>query len=242
MKIAVTQTKPVTGNIRQNIKNHKRLVDLGVRRGAELIFFPELSLTGYEPRLAKELAIDPDDHRLDGFQDFSNGKQITIGVGAPTKSAAGTCISMLLFQPVQARQLYSKQHLHADELPFFVCGRDSPGIIGAEPKIALAICYEISVLEHAELASRNGAKIYVASVAKFVRGIDKAVSRLAEIAGTHSMTVLMSNCIGECDGSECAGKSSVWNDQGGLVGQLDDSSEGILIFDTATQSVMKELI
>jgi predicted amidohydrolase len=214
-------------------------VEGGILDGADLIVFPELSLTGYEPQLARELAMDQDDHRLDEFQRISDTRQVTIGVGAPTKAPAGTCISMILFHPHQSRGVYSKQHLHADEEPFFVRGQRSAGLIGDNNGIALAICYELSVPVHAENAFRNGAKFYVASVAKFVSGIGKAAARLAEIARSYSMTVLMANCIGECDGCQCAGKSSIWNDRGELIGQLDDATEGVLIFDTVTGKVIE---
>ncbi len=56
------------------------------------------------------------------------------------------------------------------------------------------------------------------------------------------MTVLMSNCVGHCDNFESAGKSSVWNDKGLLIGQLNDTNEGILIFDTDTQKLIEKTI
>jgi hypothetical protein len=56
------------------------------------------------------------------------------------------------------------------------------------------------------------------------------------------MTVLMSNCIGECDGIECGGKTSIWNNKGLLVGQLNDTDEGILIIDTDTQELIEKTI
>ena len=58
MKIAVAQTKPVTGDIDSNIKNHITLATVAADNGADIIIFPELSLTGYEPSLAKQLATD----------------------------------------------------------------------------------------------------------------------------------------------------------------------------------------
>jgi len=38
--------------------------------------------------------------------------------------------------------------------------------------------------------------------------------------------------------NECAGKSSVWNEKGELIGQLGAKEEGLIIFDTKS----KELI
>ena len=61
---------------------------------------------------------------------------------------------------------------------------------------------------------------------------------MSHIAKKHSLPVLMSNSIGPADNGVCAGKTSVWNNQGQLIGQLDDTNEGILIFDTETQEVV----
>ncbi|MDX1585202.1 MAG: hypothetical protein R3222_00600 [Balneolaceae bacterium] len=96
----------------------------------------------------------------------------------------------------------------------------------------MAICYEISVPAHAALAFTNDSRIYVASVAKFNGNIDNAIDRLEKIASDYSMTVLMSNSIGRSDGNMCAGKSSVWNKKGSLIGQFSDLKEGIVMIDT----------
>jgi predicted amidohydrolase len=242
MKIAVAQTRPVTGDIERNIAHHLALVRQALERGAEIIIFPELSLTGYEPTLAKKLAMSADDERLQVFQSLSDAEGITIGVGAPTRSEAGLHISLLLFQPCEPRRLYSKTYLHADEKPFFAPGNSSPHWELNATRFALAICYEISVPEHLETALQNRPEIYVASVAKFARGIDKALERLADIARAHSMIVLMANSVGPADGNECAGRTSIWGRSGNLLRQLDGTSEGILILDTKTGEVARELL
>jgi predicted amidohydrolase len=231
MKICVAQTNPIKGDIQRNIENHKKLIVKAVAQKAGLIIFPELSLTGYEPTLAKELAITKEDIRLTDFQILSNENEITIGVGAPTKSDSGTCISMILFQPNKPREIYSKKYLHADEEPFFVSGDNFPCLTIKETKIAFAICYEISIDKHIEDAFKNGATIYIASVAKFENGIEKALQRLAHIASKYKMSVLMSNCVGISDGHHCAGKTSIWNSKGVLINQLNDKEEDVLIVD-----------
>lgn len=241
MKICAVQTKPKKGDIRANIENHKNLINQATAQGAALIIFPELSLTGYEPTLAKDLAIERHDARLNDFQKISDAKAITIGVGAPTKEENGICISMLLFQPHKPPNIYSKTYLHADEEPFFVCGQSSPLLQVRNTNIALAICYEISVEEHLRSALEVKPAIYFASVAKSVNGINRALAGLSTIARDHSIPVLMSNSVGFADGSQCAGHTSVWNNRGLLVGQLDDSQEGLLIFDTVRQEIFKRM-
>ena len=53
MKIAVIQTRPVKGNIEFNIRDHARLTSQASASGANFVMFPELSVTGYEPTLAR---------------------------------------------------------------------------------------------------------------------------------------------------------------------------------------------
>jgi predicted amidohydrolase len=242
MRLCAAQSRPLKGDIHGNIAAHKLMIDLAVSNGADAVFFPELSLTGYEPTLAHDLAIEPGDSRLEEFQTISDAKRITIGVGVPARSDAGVCISLALFQPDTPTQIYSKQYLHPDEEPFFVAGQNIAALSVGPLRIAPAICYEISNPNHAGRAARDGAGIYVASVAKFVSGIDKALQRLSEIARRYSMTVLMANCVGVCDGCDCAGMTSVWNDNGVLLGQLNASDAGVLILDTNTQEVIDRTI
>ena len=242
MRLCAAQTRPIKGDIPANMAQHKQMIDLAVSEGIKLIIFPELSLTGYEPTLAKVLAVDQDDGRLNEFQAISDAHQMTIGVGVPTKHEEGICISMIFFQAHRERRVYSKTYLHSDEDPFFVGGRNSLHLQVNQTSIALAICYDISVSEHLESALTFGPDIYVASVAKFASGIDKALERLAGIARDSSMPVLMSNCVGLCDGSPCAGKSSIWDHEGSLIGQLNHADEGILIFDTDTHEVVERVI
>lgn len=235
MKICVAQTRPLKGDIRSNIDIHKKMISKAVANGTDMIIFPELSLTGYEPRLAKDLATDQDDARLDDFQKISNTNSITIGVGIPTKSNDGLHISMILFQPGQSRQVYSKKYLHPDEDPFFVPGANLTGLKIDNVNTALAICYELSIPEHAENAFKNGAQVYIASVAKTASGVEKAEKSLSEIARKYSCPVLMSNSVGPSDDFIAAGKTSVWNANGHLVAQLDGKNEDLLIYDTITQ-------
>ena len=240
MKIAVAQTRPIKGDISTNIKTHKKLIDLAISFKVDTIFFPELSITGYEPELAKELVTNQDDKEFDNFQEISNKNKITIGLGMPTKSNSGIKISMIIFQPDTPRQTYSKQQLHSDEFPYFVNGDEQIILTVDNKKIAPAICYESLQTDHSDNAKKLGAEIYVASVAKSQNGINKAMTHYPAVAKKFSIPVLMSNCVGFCDNFESVGQSSVWTKQGNLAGQLDEKSEGILIFDTETEKIIMQ--
>jgi predicted amidohydrolase len=238
MRICVAQTKPKKGDVQANANAHKKLIRLAVSNAADLIIFPELSLTGYEPTLAKQLAIRADDKSLDEFQAVSDVENITIGVGMPVISEQGVLITMIIFEPCKPRQTYFKQYLHPDEEPFFIRGHECV-FHGSNNSIALAICYELSIPEHSEKASEMGAEIYIASVAKSIEGVEGAITTLSRIASRYSMFALMANCVGECDETICGGRSSVWNREGVLLAQLDDRGEGLLIIDTDSQQVQQ---
>ncbi len=240
MRICIAQTKPIKGNIQKNVEIHKRIIDLAAFNNVDVIVFPELSLTGYEPELAERLSTSKDDVRFDEFQKISDFKKIIICVGVPIKSDNGILISMLIFQPTKSRIIYSKQYLHPGESSFFAAGINNQIFLEKEnQKIAFAICYETSVLEHSHYANNKGANIYIASVLNSNDSIDKDIKRLSETAKRHKMTVFMSNYAGISGGCTCAGKSSVWNKQGDLLDQLDAKTQGILIYDTETRETIK---
>lgn len=238
MKICTTQIRPFNGDVAKNIRKHLEFIELAVSKGADLIFFPELSLTGYEPGLAKKLAIPWDNKRLDCFQEIAESTNIIIGLGIPTRGNSGIHISMIFFQPDKQRQVYSKQYLHQDELPYFVPGNKQLILEMKGKKIAPAICYESLLGEHAERVFQLGAEIYLASVAKSESGVKKAFRYYPKLAAKYEIPVLMSNCIGKFDNFESAGQSSLWNKKGELVAQLDGKQEGVLIFDTETEEIM----
>lgn len=242
MKIGIAQTRSINGDISANIEKHIKFIELAVSLNSDSLFFPELSLTSYEPKMAKFDAIDLEDSRLDIFQKISNSSRKTIGVGIPTKSNDGILISMVIFQPNKPRQIYSKQQLHPDEFPYFINGDQQIIITVGIYKIAPAICFESLQSTHAEYASKLGADFYLASVAKSRDSVADALTYYPTVAKKYKMTVLMSNCVGFCDDFESTGYSSIWNNKGQLMGQLDDLNEGLLIFDTEKGEVMTKMI
>ncbi len=238
MKIAVAQSRPIIGPVERNLAGHLSLIDVAVRYGALLVVFPELSLTGYEPRIAASLARMPDDQCFACLQTTADQSGVSIAVGVPTLGHRLPRISTLLFRPMSEIQVYSKQFLHADEEPFFEPGPTSDGMIHANPCVALAICYELSVPMHAQRAIESGATVYIASVAKTDRGVDEACQRLSKIAREYSIVAMMANCLGLLDGAECVGRSSVWNRNGFRLMQLEPASEGIVVLDYQTENVV----
>lgn len=238
MKISIAQIEPIKGDIEKNLSKHLKFIEAASSRRSDLIMFPELSLTGYEPELAKELALYSQDERLTPLQEICDKKNLIIGAGLPTKKDDNLFISMVIFQPGKERVTYSKQYLYPTEKNIFTPG-NTPCVIPFDEAntIAPAICYELSNEEHAAHAHKMNANIYMASVLNSVNGVDADIEKLSKIASTYKMITFMSNYIGTSGGYECAGKSSIWNQEGELIAQFDSQTEGILIYDTLSKSV-----
>jgi predicted amidohydrolase len=241
MKICIAQTSPNKGDIARNIEQHVVLLNMAIAQHADVVFFPELSLTGYEPTLAPELATTQEDKRLDIFQEISDRTKIVIGVGLPTNENDQLFISIIIFQPNKERLTYSKQYLYHTEVGIFTAGTEQLYLNVENNIVAPAICYELSNPEHSEQAYKNNANIYIASVLNSVTGVDGDIQKLSTIAAKYNMTTFLANYVGTSGGYQCAGKSSVWNKEGQLIGQLDDKNEGVLIYDTETQGIKTEI-
>ncbi len=242
MKIFLAQIQPVKGDVEQNIARHISFIERAAAFQAAAIFFPELSLTGYEPGLAQELATTADDKRFAILQKWSDQHLIIIAAGIPLLTSKGIQISMLIFKPQQPVQTYAKQILHTDEAPYFVSGDNQILIRVGSLKIAPAICYESLQPGHAEKAKLLGADLYVASVAKSPAAVTKAYGHYPQIAATYGMPVLMANSVGPSDNFISAGQSGVWSKNGALLGQLNDTQEGLLRFDTSTEEVSAHFV
>lgn len=109
-------------------------------------------------------------------------------------------------------------------------------------KVEIIIFPELSIPEHSANAFQHGANIYIASTVNSYNGVQKDLNILANIAQNYSMTVLMAHCIGQTGEYNCTGNSSVWNNKGSVLGQMDDKHEGIMIFDAKTEILTKNLI
>ena len=230
MKVAAAQTSPKDGNIAANLDDHHRLSELAADMGAQLIVFPEMSLTGYQRQHANQLAFVENDARLDKLKALAKNKNIIIIAGAPIKIISALHIGFFILHPDGATNIYTKQFLHEGEDVFFTpCFDHNPVIDLEDQKISLAICSDISNPVHARNAADAGSTIYISGIFYTPNGIADGHNSLAGYAKKYAMNVLMSNYGGPSLGLESGGKSAFWTNTGELKGSLENIQEGILI-------------
>ena len=241
MKIAIAQIRPQVGQIESNVELHLQLSRLAANAGAQLVVFPELSITAYVTDEASELSRSSAKwlQVLEPLQQLADQSGMTIVVGVPITSDDQLHISSIHLIPNTTARVQHKHFLHEDEKPFYVSGKVDSVLIARNPNVALAICYELSVAEHLQKSLSENTDIYVASVANHARGVIKANKRLATVARDHNLYTLMANCIGEHDGDLLIGRSAVWGREGQVLGELDDHSQGIILLDSGQDLATK---
>lgn len=240
MRICLAQTKPHKGDVDLNIEGHKKFILTAIDKKSDLIVFPELSLTGYEPELSEKLAIEKTDPRLAQFQMMSDKGGISIVIGMPFKKNSGVCIAAAIFQPGVPVTVYCKRYLHASEEPYFVPGNDEVAVLSvANRNVGLAICYELSIDSHVSSVFSAGSDVYVASVVHDVDSVHRCDKKLSLIAKEYSKNVFCVNCVGVSGMYDSFGNSAVWDKYGDLLHQMDDKTEGVLVFDINNQAIVQ---
>ena len=232
MILATAQTFPKLEDTDANLEDHYQLTKLAADNGADLILFPEMSLSSYERAKAAALAFSMEDSRLDKLRALSADKNIVVVSGAPVLIETDLFIGSVIIQPDNTILLYTKQFLHGEENNYFTSSFHYNPVIEIEnERISFAICADINNPKHPENAKNSGTTIYTAGIFFEPHEMIKAHTTLSNYAKTHSMNILMSNFVGCPYGLSGGGQSAFWNKNGELVASLNGTDVGILLIE-----------
>ncbi|MBI3233918.1 MAG: carbon-nitrogen hydrolase family protein [Bacteroidetes bacterium] len=230
MKIAAAQTIPKEGNIKINLQDHCRLAELAADNGAQLVVFPEMSITGYQKELGNKLSFAENDSRLDVLRQLSAKRNIIIIAGAPIKISHKLYIGSFILSPDNSVLIYTKQFLHQGEEIFFSSSDEYNPILELDDeRISLAICADITNPEHPANAGKNKSTLYIASIFYSPKGITEAYGQLSAYANQYSMNILMANYGGESLGSPSAGQSAFWDATGEIITSTEEPGERLML-------------
>jgi predicted amidohydrolase len=231
MKIGLAQIKSIKGDISPNLDHHLALLGQLSPGEADLVMFPELSLTNYDPDIAESVALEPDDPQLNPLQAFADSTGVAVGIGLPTKTAKKPQISTVIFRPKAPKTVIHKSYLHDDEVPYFSAEQAPATVLEMGKRVAIAICYEISVDSYYVSAANGGMEVLLATVAKTADGMDRARRNLSAKARQFGVPILVANSVGTCEGKVAGGHSMVIGADGMVVYILDSHEEAMLLYD-----------
>jgi predicted amidohydrolase len=229
LTVAVAQPAGASQELGENVSAHVRMASLAAEHGAQLVLFPELSLTGYHWDLTLGDAVDAVDTRLLPLQAFADAHDVVVVAGAPIASPQGLHIGTMSFMPQAGVTTYLKRHLGAGEEVAFVPGLGGGPLVLADQVVAFAICADITHPEHASGAARGGATIYAASCL-LAEGVYEADAELLRrYAREHQMVVMMANYGPPVSGWSPAGRSAIWSSDGSLLGCAPPGGEALVV-------------
>jgi len=225
--LAAAQTIPVRGDVDANVERHTRLVCVAAELDAQILVFPELSLTGYELDLADDLAFSEEDARLDPLVEMASAHRMTLVVGAPVRTGAGLHIGAFIVSPGGGVELYTKQHLGTGEENLQPGDRNPLVQLGRGPA-AVAVCADANHASHPKDAAARGASSYLVSTFIAPTDLEKKTASLSGYAARHSMVVVFANYGGPSGGLASGGASAIWSESGELLAQLDGIGAGVV--------------
>lgn len=230
--ISLAQVPVVKGDVQANIEKHIVMVEHSALSNADVVVFPELSLTGYELELAQKLASQPEPSRFEMLSKAAVDNQIIVIAGCPlvnSESDKPTIGAAICF-PNGAVEFYSKQYLHEGEDKYCSSGNIDYSLTVNGYILALAICADFVNPEHAKRASLQGADIYLVSALISRSGFDTDAKILSNIAAKHSFPVLLSNHISITGGWESSGSNTIWDEAGQPVFTSGSISPCLVIY------------
>lgn len=240
--IAVAQTIPLRGDVEANLEQHRRLVRLAAERQAQVVVFPELSLTGYELDLGDRLAFTRDDPRLAPLRELAASRSLTLVVGAPARLESRLHVGAFVLSPTGAVDVYTKHYLGAfspaascdgvvppPEATFFEPGDHDPLLRFGGNTAALAVCSDTGRPAHAAAAAGRGARAYLASMFVIPSEFERETGNLRAVATRHAMLVAFANYGGPSGGLASAGRSAIWSERGEPLAALGEAGIGVAV-------------
>lgn len=240
--IAAAQTVPVRGDVSANLEQHLSLVRAAAERGARLLVFPELSLTGYELDLADRLAFSEDDVRLAPLREAAAEHSMIVIAGAPVRVESALHIGAFVAMPDKTLALYTKPHLGAfsrevspdgivppPEHSVFQRGTRDPLVRCGRDTLAVAVCAASLQRSTAKHAAARGATLYATGHFSIPMDVEWRAQVLSEFARTYGMIVVFANYAGATGGLPASGRSGIWSRTGELIGRLPADGAHLLV-------------
>jgi len=228
--IALAQLPVIKAAVDDNLKTLLAYIERAAALGANVVAFPELSLTGYELALLSQLAMPRDDATFAALTAAAVATNTVVIAGCPLHNPNGKpYIAAVICFPNGEHTFYLKQHLHEGEEVYCAPGCES-GLINVNgTRIALAVCADFTHTSHAATAAAQQADVYLASALISPGGYATDAELLATIAKRHQQPVLLANHISTTGGWQTCGNSGGWNVAGELTVKANGTQPSLVL-------------
>jgi predicted amidohydrolase len=236
MIVAAAQAEARAGDLVHNVATAARLVREAGERGARVVVLPEAFLTGYDASAFcgdVPTPLDLAGPLLDPLRAAAAAAGATVVASTALRRDHGRTLASVVVEPDGTTTApYDKQHLDGDEPTWFVPGEHPATITVDGAVLALSICRDGSVPEHAAIAAAAGATAYLASVAYFPGGARRLDVTYAARALDHGLHVVVAGLTGRCGPSTFIGGSAVYGPDAEALVRLG-GEEGLALAEIA---------
>lgn len=229
-KIAAAQVASIRGDIDANIAAHAAAIQAAAEHEVSVLVFPELSLTGYEPDLAAELAMSAMDSRLEPLRVLARQHHMKVVVGAPLHSGTSKpALGAIVIGASGGMTSYRKMHLGTPERAIFVAGDRPLTFTVSGHTVGVAICADSSQPTHPQAYAALGANIYAAGVFLNAEWYATDMPRLMDYAARFRLLTVMANHADSIGTYASVGKSAAWAPGGALLAQARGVERAVVI-------------
>jgi len=253
-RIAIAQINPRLGDVAANLAIYEEQIRLAAKRGADLLLFPELSLTGYFLRdMVPNVALRLSAPEIDRLKKLSRDIAFVAGLveEGPDYRFYNAAV---YFDRGEVRHVHRKVYLPTygmfDEQRYFARGDRVRAFDTRFGRLALLICEDLWHPSTIYLAALDGALTVLCPSTSPLRGISEGEpqddnARYWEMinrayAETYSLFMIYGNRCGFEDGVGFWGGSEIIDPFGQRIAKAKYYEEDFFVADVALESVRRK--
>ncbi|MFD4180006.1 carbon-nitrogen hydrolase family protein [Rhodococcus sp. NPDC058514] len=217
IRVAVAQPTTALGCLSDNVAAHAAAVN---RAAADLVVFPEMSLSGYAMD-APTIALD--DPLLVPLIAACRRTGAIALAGAPVHTGTGgRGIGVLAVSGDGVTVAYIKMSLGADEARHFESGHAPASIEVRGRRVGIGVCRDTRVAHHLDSTAALGVDVYVAGLVHAPDELAELGARARRISTAYDVPVAFAGFAGPTGGGfgQTSGGSGVWDRTGTVLRQL----------------------
>jgi len=242
LKIAIAQISSKLANIDANLEKHLSYIEKAKDEKADIIIFPELSLTGYSVKDAVyDVAMTCDDDRLKPLYNASENISICVGMVEQTKNFEAKNTNMFLEGGkliARHRKVYLPTYGVYEEKRYFTPGNRFRAFDSQFGRFGMLICEDLWHPSSSSILALDGALAIFVNSAGILRGVhEKDKPENIQIwenlnrTSAHLFTsyLIFCNRVGSEDGLMFWGGSEIVDPHGKLVVKAPYFEEDLII-------------
>jgi len=250
--VGIAQIKPTLGNVDANMDIAERFIERAKEKGAALLVFPELGLTGYHLRDMVPVVAMHDEHPVISRM-LEHSRDVSLVIGYAEESANHKFYNSALYLEDgrivhRHRKVYLPTYGMFDELRYFASGDSVAAFDTTFGRMGILICEDVWHLSAGCVLSMDGADIMIHIANSPARGM-RADERLDSYeiwenlnrtyASSFCCYVIFANRVGCEDGITYWGGSEIIDPDCRLAGKAKYLDEDLLIADIDFEKIRR---